>query len=216
MLVEKEVYLLELSRYIHLNPFRAGMVKAPEKYKWSSLYEISGRKRKPSFSLYWEWLSVYFGGKKGFAARKYLEFVYEGMNKGENPGLEASGGWILGSEKWVKKIVDKWIDFNSQEFTGVKPLKPIIPVGKLEERVCKEFKAEKKVLKSSIYNNIPRMAIIYLTVNYCGLPLNETGKRYGGITGTAVNKVVTRFKERLSKDKSLREKMEHILSFDEM
>ncbi len=30
MLVEKEVYLLELSRYIHLNPFRAGMVKAPE------------------------------------------------------------------------------------------------------------------------------------------------------------------------------------------
>jgi hypothetical protein len=90
MLVEKEVYLLELSRYIHLNPFRAGMVKAPEKYKWSSLYEISRRKRKPSFSLYWEWLSVYFGGKKDVAARKYLEFVHEGMNKRENPGLEAS------------------------------------------------------------------------------------------------------------------------------
>jgi hypothetical protein len=51
---------------------------------------------------------------------------------------------------------------------------------------------------------------------YCGFPLKETGKRYGGITGTAVNKVVTRFKKRLSRDKSLREKMEHILSFDEM
>jgi hypothetical protein len=60
------------------------------------------------------------------------------------------------------------------------------------------------------------MAIIYLTVNYCGFPLKETGKRYGGITGTAVNKVVTRLKERLSRDKSLRKKMEHILSFDEM
>lgn len=103
-----------------------------------------------------------------------------------------------------------------QEFTGVKPLKPIIPVGKLDERVCKEFKAEKKVLKSSLYNSIPRMAIFYLTVNYCDFPLKETGKRSGGINGTAVNKVVTRFRERLSRDKSLRDKMEHILSFDEM
>jgi hypothetical protein len=59
-------------------------------------------------------------------------------------------------------------------------------------------------------------AIIYLTVNYCGFSLKETGERYGGITGTDTNKVVTRFKERLSRNKSLREKVEHILSFDEM
>ncbi len=58
------------------------------------------------------------------------------------------------------------------------------------------------------------MAIIYLIVNYFGFPLRETGKRYDGITGTAVNKVVTRFKKHLSRDKSLWEKIEHILSFD--
>ncbi len=216
MLVEKEAYLLELSRYIHLNPYRAGMVKAPEKYKWSSLYEISGKKINSYFTLYWEWLSVCFGKKKGVAERKYLEFVREGMKKGENPGLEASGGWVLGSEKWVKKIVDKWVDFTSQDFTGIKPLKPTIPIGKLEERVCKEFKVEKKIFQSSVYNNIPRMAIIYLIVNYCGLPLKETGERYGGITGTAVSKVVSRFKERLSKDKNLRKKLENILLFDKI
>jgi putative transposase len=37
MLVEKGHYLLELSRYIHLNPVRADIVKTPESYKWSSL-----------------------------------------------------------------------------------------------------------------------------------------------------------------------------------
>lgn len=37
MLVEKDAYLLELSRYIHLNPLRAGVVRRPEEYRWSSL-----------------------------------------------------------------------------------------------------------------------------------------------------------------------------------
>ncbi len=58
--------------------------------------------------------------------------------------------------------------------------------------------------------------MIYLAVNYCGLSLNETGKRYGGITGTAVNKAASRFKERLVKNKDLQKKLDDILSIDEM
>jgi len=40
--VDKENYLLELSRYIHLNPVRARMVKTPEEYLWSSYREYAG------------------------------------------------------------------------------------------------------------------------------------------------------------------------------
>jgi REP element-mobilizing transposase RayT len=36
ILVEKESYLLRLSRYIALNPVEAGMVARPEEYRWSS------------------------------------------------------------------------------------------------------------------------------------------------------------------------------------
>ena len=61
-----------------------------------------------------------------------------------------------------------------------------------------------------------RSVVIYHVVNYCGLPLKETGKRYGGITGTAVNKVASRFKERFAKDKDLQERLDDILSTDEM
>jgi hypothetical protein len=42
LLVEKETYLLELSRYMVLNPVRAGLVKTPEEWKWSSYQTFIG------------------------------------------------------------------------------------------------------------------------------------------------------------------------------
>ncbi|MGR3302447.1 MAG: transposase [Candidatus Scalindua sp.] len=217
MLVEKETYLFELSRYIHLNPVRAGMVKSPEKYKWSSLYEVlkKGKVELP-FTLYWDWLLESFGKRKYTAARRYLEFVREGIEDTKNPGFEASGGWILGKETWVKKIIEKWIDFSSKEITGIKPLKPLIPVNKYEKLVCKEFEIRKEGLKKLTYNNIGRMAIIYLAFNYCGLTLREIGQKYGGISDSAVNKIVARFSTRLAKHKKLNNKIKKIVSSGEM
>jgi REP element-mobilizing transposase RayT len=217
MLVEKETYLLELSRYIHLNPFRAGMVKSPEKYKWSSLYEISKNSNGTlPFTLYTDWLLELFGKRKGTAARKYLEFVREGIKDMKNPGFEATGGWILGSEIWANKIIKKWIDFSSKEITGIKPLRARIPVNKYEQLVCKEFEISKQDLKKLTYNNIARMSMIYLAYNYCGLTLRVIGQRYGGISDSAVNKVVSRFRTRLSKDRKLNAKIKKILSSSEM
>ena len=217
MLVEKETYLLELSRYIHLNPFRAGMVKSPEKYKWSSLYEVlKNSNGKLPFTLYADWLLESFGKRKGTAARKYLEFVREGIKDMKNPGFEATGGWILGSETWANKIIKKWIDFSSKEITGIKPLRVRIPVNRYEQLVCKEFEISKQDLKKLTYNNIARMSMIYLAYNYCGLTLRVVGKRYGGISDSAVNKVVSRFRTRLSKDKKLNAKIKKIMSSGEM
>ena len=217
MLVEKETYLLELSRYIHLNPFRAGMVKSPEKYKWSSLYELlKNSSSKLPFTLYTDWILESFGKRKGTAARKYLEFVREGIKDMKNPGLEATGGWILGSEIWTNKIIKKWIDFSSKEITGIKPLRVRIPVSRYEQLVCKEFEISKQDLKKLTYNNIARMSMIYLAYNYCGLTLRVIGQRYGGISDSAVNKVVSRFRTRLSKDKKLSAKIKMIVSSGEM
>ena len=217
MLVEKETYLLALSRYIHLNPFRARMVKSPEKYKWSSLYEIlKNSNGNLPFTLYTDWLLESFDKRKGAAARKYLEFVQEGIEDMKNPGLEATGGWILGSETWANKIIKKWIDVSSKEITGIKPLRVRIPVNKYEQLVCKEFEISKQNLKKLTYNNIARMSMIYLAYNYCGLTLRVIGQRYGGISDSAVNKVVSRFCTRLSKDKKLNAKIKKIVSNGKM
>ncbi|MBI5465523.1 transposase [Candidatus Gottesmanbacteria bacterium] len=47
IIVEKEPYLLEVSRYIHLNPVRAGLVTKPEDYSWSSYRTYLGKEKNP-------------------------------------------------------------------------------------------------------------------------------------------------------------------------
>ncbi len=216
MLVEKDAYLLELSRYIHLNPLRVGMVRLPEEYKWSSLPLYLEEKTKLPFKLQWEWILSIFGKRRNIASRKYKTFVYEGIKGRRNPGDGATGGWILGREGWVKRIIEKWVDYSSEELSGVKPIKTRIAVADMEKLVCEEFKIEEDELKKTSYNNKARMAIMYLTVNYCGLTLKEAGQRYGGISYSAVGKAVNRFPTRITKDHELNKKVKQIMSNVEM
>jgi hypothetical protein len=51
ILVDEDNYLLELSRYIVLNPVRAGMVKHADQWKWSSYQAMTGEALAP------DWLS---------------------------------------------------------------------------------------------------------------------------------------------------------------
>lgn len=92
MLVEKGHYILELSRYIHLNPARAGIVKTPKSYKWSSLLIYLGGDIELPFTLHWQWILSRFGRRKAEAMRSYYEYVIEGILDMKNPGDEAAGG----------------------------------------------------------------------------------------------------------------------------
>ncbi|MDP2269071.1 MAG: transposase, partial [Deltaproteobacteria bacterium] len=62
ILVDADPYAGELSRYIHLNPVRAGMVRQPEQYQWASYTAYSGRAKIPRW-LTTDWLLQYFGQK---------------------------------------------------------------------------------------------------------------------------------------------------------
>ena len=64
ILVDKDEYCKELSRYIHLNPVRAGMVKAPLEYPWSSYRYYARRDKKPKW-LTTEFVLGEFGGEGG-------------------------------------------------------------------------------------------------------------------------------------------------------
>jgi len=105
---------------------------------------------------------------------------------------------------------------SAKEINGIKPLKPRISVNKFEHLVCEMFKLKKGDLRKRAYNNIARMAMVYLAFDYCGLTLKDIGQRYGEISETAVNKVVSRFRFRLSKDKKLNNKIKMIVSNGEM
>ena len=100
--VEKDAYLLELSRYIALNPVRAGMVSLPEDWPWSSYGVTAGMKSQESF-LYTDFLLNLFSPSKVQARRLYRNFVTEGLDRG-SPLKEARGGLILGHAAFVDEV----------------------------------------------------------------------------------------------------------------
>ena len=81
--VKKGPHLLELSRYIHLNPLRAGLSNLIGRYRWSSLYFYlnPNTKRKLPFHLNREWIFSSYGAQRDVAAWKYRRFILNGIKK---------------------------------------------------------------------------------------------------------------------------------------
>ncbi len=102
ILVEKESYLLELSRYVVLNPVRAGMVKNIDDWQWSSYPAMMGDALAPQW-LETDWLLSQFGKSRKVARRKYKNFVREGL--GLPQVWDALKSQIyLGSETFVEDL----------------------------------------------------------------------------------------------------------------
>ncbi len=104
ILVEKENYLLELCRYVVLNPVRANMVEKPEDWKWSSYEATGGLKNVPDY-LTIDWILGLFNNKKGGALKRYRQFVREGIHQG-SPWEELQGQVLLGEEGFIDKFKD--------------------------------------------------------------------------------------------------------------
>ena len=92
IVVEEEPYLLELTRYIHLNPLRAGVVRdlaALDRYPWTGHRGLLAKQRRP-----WQAIDAIlgqFGRRVGAARRRYREFVAEGIPQGRRPDLQGGG-----------------------------------------------------------------------------------------------------------------------------
>ena len=95
ILVNIDEYAKELSRYIHLNPVRAKMVKTPEEYEWSSYKFYIGEKKPPGW-LYRDFILGYFGKKVSIAQKGYHKFVTAIVNKKyDNPLDEVVNSTLL-------------------------------------------------------------------------------------------------------------------------
>jgi putative transposase len=96
---DRESYLLELMRYIHLNPVRAGMVKRPGEWPWSGHGEYLGKDQRGLIDA-----GPVMGELR--TAARYEAFVQEGVRESYraewHPGDHAP---FLGSERFVRKMV---------------------------------------------------------------------------------------------------------------
>lgn len=102
ILVDRNNYLLELTRYIVLNPVRAGMVRSAQDWNWSSYRSTVGHRDCPSW-LSTGWLLAAFGRRKSSAIEAYKRFVSEGKGQ-PSPWQGLNSQVYLGDEKFVEKM----------------------------------------------------------------------------------------------------------------
>lgn len=113
IVVDRDSYLLELCRYIVLNPIRACMVEEIERYSWSSYLATMGLAVCPIW-LETDWVLGQFAQTPAAARRRYAEFVAEGAGL-PSPWSAVKGQTLLGSDAFVEKMSPFFKDAKKME-----------------------------------------------------------------------------------------------------
>ena len=102
ILVDRDRYLLELCRYVVLNPVRAKMNRKADTYRWSSYRASAGLAPVPPY-LTIDWVLAQFGKQRAAAQRRYRAFVAQGIGQA-SPWAQLRGQVLLGSKAFVERM----------------------------------------------------------------------------------------------------------------
>ena len=105
ILVDADAYLLELTRYVVLNPVRAGMVKDPGRWCWSSYNAMIGEASSPDW-LATDGLLAQFAIRRSTAVRRYMQFIAEGIDR-ESIWKDLNRQVFLGDDQFVSRMQAK-------------------------------------------------------------------------------------------------------------
>ena len=135
MLIDADTYLLELVRYIHNNPLRAGMVKNALDYKWSSYQTYLGIQEIPFLTT--DFVLEQFGKTLGLSRKRFKEYIERESSEGQRAELYKGthDSRVLGDENFVEKVL-----------LG-KPVFKKPSLKKIVQQVCKQFSVQEKALR---------------------------------------------------------------------
>ena len=192
ILVEADEYATELSRYIHLNPVRAGIVANPEAYEWSSYRQVIGMSETPTW-VTTSFVLGYFGGNS--ARDKYRQFVDEAVNReDDSPLKKAVASTILGSHDFVREM--------SQQHLGERKADRNMPAVRVlnRPRIDEIIAAVKSVIREE---GLVKKLSLYFCHRFSGARLREIGERFG-MSDAAVTQASRRMRVACETDEALR------------
>ena len=173
ILCDRDAYLLELVRYIHLNPARLRTPENPWRYRWSSHQAYLGE--KTAVGIETEAVLGQLGKSIGQARRAYLVFMNEGKGLGhEERYYQVVDQRFLGDEQFVKKVAEQ------ARQRDIKPSGPEVGFERLIRALAKEHGVEEKVLVEPGRHRRwvkARAQLAYLGREWCGLTAKELGGR---------------------------------------
>lgn len=210
ILVDKDSYLMELSRYVHLNPVRAGIVERPEAYAFSSYQAFVGRKKEPFLAV--NPLLTMFSSKTSIARGRYRSFVEDALaNKTPDPLAEVYGGMILGREDFIKRVLSRLDegDIQRTEVSHRKALQATIDADIILEQVSAHL--ERRRFFSGKNRQLMRQKIcVCLLKKYTALGNREIGEKMGGLSYSGVSKCHSRMCVELQEDEILRKEVDNL------
>lgn len=202
ILVEADEYAVELSRYIHLNPVRIGVVADPEQYRWSSCAEYAGY-RKTHGWLKCDFILGYFGAVECDAILKYRKFVKDMLGKEQaSPLMNAVVGTILGTPEFVGRIQEEYEERMLQDRNLPMPHRTAAKadLDRIVESAQEAFGERKRQAEK---------VAIHLAHRYTALKLREIGTRFG-LKDSGVSEASRRVCNKLAKDEALRHVVEKL------
>ncbi len=192
ILVEADKYATELSRYIHLNPVRAGIVAKPEEYEWSSYRQLIGM-AEARIWLTTKFILGYFRGSR--AREDYRKFVYDAISREDDSPLKnVIASTILGSPDFVRE--------KSQQHLGDKQTDRNMPAVRVlnRPRIDEIIAAVESVVKDEA---LAKKFSLFFCHRYSGARLREIGERFN-LSDAAVAQASRRIKVACENDKTLR------------
>lgn len=177
ILIEVDNYAKELSRYIHLNPVRAGITENPVAYEWSSCGYYTIERKAPGF-LQRQFILSYFDRKPYRAMKRYHRFVNAaGDQDYMNPFSRISNPVILGSDEFISEIKDRCLKAKAvdRDLPALRQLSSSPEFDQIEKAVDLALPTKGK---------LARQVKLYFCHRYSGQKLSEIGKRYDiGLSG---------------------------------
>jgi len=204
VLIDADTYLLELIRYIHLNPVRAGIVKRSEDYRWSSHRAYLGKENIPWLST--DWMLAQFSSRRISAQRRYREFINEEMEQSRRE--EFYGGprdtRILGDDRFAEAILKNTQEGKERKLTPDEVL----------EKVCSAYGIPVEEVVAAGNERGPSQArgmICWLVREARHLSLTELSRRLNRDLST-LSVAAKRLVEKSKSDPGLRKRMTNLKS----
>ncbi|MGH7794378.1 MAG: REP-associated tyrosine transposase [Candidatus Binatia bacterium] len=202
ILCQKEAYLLELVRYIHLNPVRSKLVRSAERYSYSG--EQAYWKGKPSAVLDCGPVLKMIGGRAG-----YRRFVQEGLGDGHKEEYYAvEDQRFLGGEAFGQAMRREIED------DAVQPRK-MRPIGAVVADLARALKVAPEMLRAASHGwdiSRKRTQAAYVLVRRCGFKVNDVAM-YFGRDSTTLSSLLSRYENKLQQQPALGRDVERLAQF---
>ncbi|MGH7791996.1 MAG: helix-turn-helix domain-containing protein [Thermodesulfobacteriota bacterium] len=215
ILIDANSYLLEVVRYIDLNPVKANILNTPEEYHWGSHHYYLNKRPSISWLVRDEVLGR-FADTYDHSIERYKEFVKEGIPYYvEEFYTKKNTSFILGGERFREWVITKLPSTAKEQYEmpEAKSLNSHYSADQIIDIVMKGYKVNVEILERVQRGkwNEPRDVAIYLCRKEGGLALKEIGSKFGIRAYTTVSMAYRGVKERISRDKSFRKRLNAII-----